>query len=288
MKTRALILISIIFLAYSCEKKEIVPPTASTQANFSYKITIERDSNDIPKAKVEFFNESINAKSYLWDFGNGQSSTDENPVTYYSEEGQYDVTLTVTSDNDLYYNKLSETKKITILFKKTIFKENFNNEDYLNNFPPTGWLNIDADNDGQAFYFDYFDGDGYILSRSWSSQTGPLNPDNWFISPQIDLTEYPTGSKIFLYYTVAPTAKTPVYRTEHYSIQISETTTDLNEFNQLFEETLQTTDAQWVFMDRYKDISAYAGKKVYIAFRHHNSTDKDRIAFSDFEVFLKF
>lgn len=36
--------------------------------------------------------------SYLWDFGNGQTSTEADPVWHYSAAGSYTVTLTVTDD----------------------------------------------------------------------------------------------------------------------------------------------------------------------------------------------
>jgi len=38
--------------------------------------------------------------SYQWDFGDGNTSTDELPVHAYSSEGTYTVTLTVTDDRD--------------------------------------------------------------------------------------------------------------------------------------------------------------------------------------------
>ena len=48
---------------------------------------------------VEFTDKSIgevNAGSWLWDFGDGNTSTEQNPVYCYSKEGIYTVSLTVT------------------------------------------------------------------------------------------------------------------------------------------------------------------------------------------------
>lgn len=42
---------------------------------------------------VQFTNESINAITYLWDFGDGQSSNQANPLHIYTSPGVYDVTL---------------------------------------------------------------------------------------------------------------------------------------------------------------------------------------------------
>ena len=45
---------------------------------------------------VVFDNASLNATDYLWDFGNGQTSTESNPASEYQEAGSYDVSLVVS------------------------------------------------------------------------------------------------------------------------------------------------------------------------------------------------
>ncbi len=52
-------------------------------------------SNNSPLVNdvVTFTNNSSNANGYIWDFGDGNSSTDENPWNTYTTEGQYTVTL---------------------------------------------------------------------------------------------------------------------------------------------------------------------------------------------------
>ena len=45
-------------------------------------------------ATVAFSNKTFNGISYLWDFGDGTTSTETNPVHTYTEEGNYTVTLT--------------------------------------------------------------------------------------------------------------------------------------------------------------------------------------------------
>ncbi|MBK9737060.1 MAG: T9SS type A sorting domain-containing protein [Saprospiraceae bacterium] len=46
---------------------------------------------------VNFIDKSINATSWFWDFGNGQTSTLQNPGVIYGSGGTYDVTLTVNN-----------------------------------------------------------------------------------------------------------------------------------------------------------------------------------------------
>jgi gliding motility-associated-like protein len=49
-------------------------------------------------ATVTFVNHSTGADAYLWDFGNGDTSVDENPVTTYEKPGIYEVSLTASKD----------------------------------------------------------------------------------------------------------------------------------------------------------------------------------------------
>ena len=46
--------------------------------------------------QITFTNESVNADTYAWDFGDGNSSTDESPVHTYAESGSFVVVLTAT------------------------------------------------------------------------------------------------------------------------------------------------------------------------------------------------
>ncbi len=46
---------------------------------------------------VQFTNQSSNADSYLWDFGDGQSSTEANPTHVYASTGNFPVKLTATN-----------------------------------------------------------------------------------------------------------------------------------------------------------------------------------------------
>jgi PKD repeat protein len=48
--------------------------------------------------QVDFTNSTTGATSYSWDFGDGNSSTDTDPVHTYEEDGTYEVVLTATND----------------------------------------------------------------------------------------------------------------------------------------------------------------------------------------------
>ncbi|MEN8227096.1 MAG: PKD domain-containing protein [Bacteroidota bacterium] len=52
------------------------------------------------KQIFKFVNNSIKATNYLWDFGDGNTSPEENATHIYGEEGTFTVTLYVWSEND--------------------------------------------------------------------------------------------------------------------------------------------------------------------------------------------
>jgi hypothetical protein len=105
-----LMLLPAVFIASGCQKYEVGNPPASTVANFTYSAT---NSSKAP-CVVTFTNTSLNAAGYLWDFGNGQTSTETNPVVAFDTFGQFTVTLTCTAVNDVYYNQLVKTMVINI------------------------------------------------------------------------------------------------------------------------------------------------------------------------------
>lgn len=54
-------------------------------------------SYEVEELTVTFTNLSKDAVSYQWEFGDGQTSTEANPVHTYAENGSYTVTLTATN-----------------------------------------------------------------------------------------------------------------------------------------------------------------------------------------------
>ena len=81
----------------------------------------------------------------------------------------------------------------TVIFSED-FTDGIGHEDEID-WLPDGWLAVDADGDGHNWYFNEFEGDGYMLSRSWlpGDDGGPLTPDNWLITPAITLSANKDG-----------------------------------------------------------------------------------------------
>jgi hypothetical protein len=87
-----------------------------------------------------------------------------------------------------------------------------------------------------------------------------------------------------LSWAVAPSANTPQYRTEHYSVWVSSTGTDVADFTMVHDETLLSTHTNWVYETRTVTLDYQTGTQIYVAFRHHQSTDKDRITIDNVKV----
>lgn len=101
MKKYLLILLCLGFVALS--QQSCVSP------NVNACFTVPSDLVDVGE-DIKFTDCSINGKSYLWDFGDGTTSTKGSPNHTYTAEGDYTVTLTITK------KKLTstETQVITV------------------------------------------------------------------------------------------------------------------------------------------------------------------------------
>lgn len=75
-------------LLFSCQKEKITLPLS---ANIFYSVDDKQ---------VAFTALTINADSYSWDFGDGQTSTEKNPVHVYESGGYYAVTLNASGNGE--------------------------------------------------------------------------------------------------------------------------------------------------------------------------------------------
>jgi gliding motility-associated-like protein len=82
------------------EAEPEVIPEESISASISF--TASRSSGCAPLA-VDFTNASVNGEKYLWNFGDGGSSTESDPSYVFDESGLYTVTLHMTGKNGLEY-----------------------------------------------------------------------------------------------------------------------------------------------------------------------------------------
>lgn len=84
----SVLLIGSIFFTTSCKKDPIAPPEVIASFQF--------DIDELDYMTVTFTNYSENADTYAWDFGDMETSTEENPVHTFTEAGAYNVKLVAT------------------------------------------------------------------------------------------------------------------------------------------------------------------------------------------------
>jgi len=121
--------------SYGCPKT--VPKTFLVYPIPYSEFELSENYNGV-QGKTTFTNESIYAKTYLWDFGNGNTSTIENPIEVYEEDSLYTVTL-------ISYNEYgcSDTSRheVNVLFKGLYFPSAFspnNPNEEIRYFEPKG------------------------------------------------------------------------------------------------------------------------------------------------------
>ena len=183
------------------------------------------------------------------------------------------ATVYVEGSQDTYnirYRKVGEINQINEDFETMTTGSN----------PPEGWTMIDADGDGNCWYgwapASVTDNPGNpvvngacgITSASYAS--GALTPDNWLITPKVNL-----GGTVSFQYR----GQDPNYPAEHFAVYVSVgDPTDPESFVQVGEETVAgTTLAEFT-----ADLSEYEGQAGYIAIRHFNCSDEFRLNIDDF------
>jgi len=146
------------------------------------------------------------------------------------------------------------------------------------------WLFIDADGDSHNWEMvsspsmNCHSGEGAIASASYDEVA--LTPDNWLVTPKINLSTDATLS----YWICAQDAS---YAAEHYGVYISTTDVSTSSFTLLFEETIDANGGAktpGAYKQKNINLSAYTGQNVYIAFRHFNCTDMFWLNLDDVEI----
>ena len=130
---------------------------------------------------------------------------------------------------------------------------------------PEGWTVVDADGDGYnwaVWVLQLEDGSTQttLSSNSYVNYVGALTPDNWAITPQVNL-----GSEI----SFDAWGQDPSYAAEHFQVYVSTTGTAVTDFQPISEEMVATGEQTTYTVS----LGEYAGQKGYIAFRHFNVTD---------------
>ena len=149
------------------------------------------------------------------------------------------------------------------------------NETFSESFEtfPGSWTIIDSDGDGYNWQqtdlttsfdgsYQAVEGTNVAMSRSWyGGSVGAVHPDNWLISPQVDL------GGVLKYYVMDESGYPETYR-----IYVSTSGTNIADFQPITNDLNTPGTNQWTELTA--DLSAYEGQRGYIAFRHYNCYDQ--------------
>ncbi|MEO1449199.1 MAG: PKD domain-containing protein [Bacteroidota bacterium] len=92
-------------LAFGCDKPPVMPDPDPFKPTASFFFSVDT-------LTANFTDQSINGNTYLWEFGDGNTSDEQNPAHTYQDEGTYSVKLTITSVSDLQATA-TETVEVT-------------------------------------------------------------------------------------------------------------------------------------------------------------------------------
>lgn len=142
-------------------------------------------------------------------------------------------------------------------------------QDFEGAFPPEGWQLINADGDDYDWaqstgsWPEPHTGDKCAYSESYHSGLH-LTPDNYMITSQITLGDQNAALEFWV------AAGHASFAAEKYSVMISTTGTEIEDFTAVYTETLEN--------DAWKKVSVslgdYLGQSIYIALRHFETTNQ--------------
>jgi hypothetical protein len=143
--------------------------------------------------------------------------------------------------------------------------------------PPACWLALDEDGDSYNWtMIDYnFNSGSYAaMSASFDNDFGELTPDNYLITPQLDINT----DNLELRFWVA--AQDPDWAEEKFSVMVSTTGTAPADFTEIYTETLSSD----VWSEVVLSLADYNGELIYIAIRHWDCTDMYQLVLDDFLI----
>src|SRR5690606_6309383 len=168
---------------------------------------------------------------------------------------------------------------VQINAQTVVWSDNFDDLDI------SDWTLYDEDADGQEWYTaQLVDSDTgepigtpILTSVSWVPIL-PLTPDNWAVSPPIDLTDATSTATLKWCVFVSD----PDYNLDKYGVYVgtSNNVDDLIADGELFGEDELPVE----LTERTLDLSAFTGETIYVAFRHYDVSDQFRIGIDDVSV----
>lgn len=167
-------------------------PKGSDSGNLAPEVEINGPYTGVVAESVSFSSKGTRDKdgkimSYQWDFGDGQTSQEENPTHVYAEAGTYEISLQVTDDA-----KQKVTKKTTVTISEKANKpadnsnDSFENASKLEAFGKQIKAELNQKKEEDVFYFDVKKTDNIEVSVEVKNGQGVA----WQLFHEDDLKNY--------------------------------------------------------------------------------------------------
>ena len=218
-----------------------------------------------------------NVSGWSWNFGDGNTSTEQSPSHTFASAGKYTVSLQVTdgSSND---NEAKTDLVWATAVQDTLYEEGFESTPYgrvdfmgRNSY---SWSIYNQNSDADAFSWWYYTaGYGAVDGSHWMAglgMAGAGDADDWLVSPELHLR--PGTDNILSFYTNMNAGS------ETYDVLLSPNGgLDLEDFTVTLANIVDENTGAWT--QQTYDLSAYAGSKVRLGI--HVKTTTQQYAFWD-------
>ncbi len=185
---------------------EVIPQACQTAAEpvrikFFHQMPIADFSLQINQSLVTFDNQSAEGLNYFWDFGDGNTSKEKNPVWFYNQTGTYHVKLLV--ENPCGVDSMEKTITIT-----QVGMEEHQEEEQINIYPnpAQNLLNVTFGDNIKATRISLYDVSGkLVMDKELPAGTEgaalqlhlePLEPGMYFL--QVDLENAVVRKKVMV------------------------------------------------------------------------------------------
>ena len=242
------------------------------------QVAIDGPANGRTGQNLTFTASGPAAASFAWTFDGGTpaTATGNSANVSFADGGNHTITLTATLNGE------TATASATV----SILECSVQSLPFTCGFEASEnydcWTFIDADGDGYGWDLEYWAGTNAVrtgsaaaASASYINYIGVLTPDNWMITPQLQI---PAEGATLNYYVRTYQQE---YPDDFYAVLVSTTGTNTADFTHTI---YSGTAAQASYYLKSFDLSAFAGQNIYIAFRHYNCTDVFWMLIDDLQV----
>ena len=291
-----LAVVTTLVLSCSDYTEDFPVPPASTVAKFEYASANNFEIPDtVTFTDMSIIPERAGSVSYLWDFGDGETSTDVNPVHVFDTAGVFNVSLTLTtSASEEVKTQIQKLEFIELIEGDTLLFEDFESWSVF----PEDWVlvNVDGNTPSNASLASMKDSAWIVYKSSyWESHVAlgvsyyepEAGADDWMILPAVEVTE--TSKLQWQALSMTTSGNYP----DSYQIYVSTTTQDVAGckknpllYRIIDEEFGDDIEGGEGIQTRSVSLKQYAGKSVHVAFRLMTpSPGGDRLAIDNILIF---